>query len=52
MSQITCDTEEDARFYLEAAFEEDLGDGRLIGAALSDIARGRQYESNWRARSG
>ena len=34
-------TEEDARFYLEAAFEEDLGDGRLIGAALSDIARGR-----------
>ena len=34
-------TEKDARFYLEAAFEEDLGDGRLIGAALSDIARGR-----------
>ena len=34
-------TEEDARFYLEAAFEEDLGDGRLICAALSDIARGR-----------
>ena len=34
-------TEEDARFYLEAAFEEDLGDGRLIRAALSDIARGR-----------
>ena len=34
-------TEKDARFYVEAAFEEDLGDGRLIGAALSDIARGR-----------
>ena len=31
-------TEEDARFYLEAAFEEDLGDGRLIRAALSDVA--------------
>ena len=36
-------TEEDARLYLEAAFEEDLGDGRLIRAALSDIARA-QYE--------
>ena len=34
-------TEEDARLYLEAAFEEDLGDGRLIRAALGDIARGR-----------
>ena len=34
-------TEKDARFYVEAAFEEDLGDGRLIGAALSDIIRGR-----------
>ncbi|MCZ0938194.1 MAG: putative addiction module antidote protein [Caldilineaceae bacterium] len=32
---------EDARRYLEAAFEEDLGDGRLIRAALSDIARSR-----------
>ena len=32
-------TAEDARLYLEAAFEEDLGDGRLIRAALSDIAR-------------
>ena len=30
-------TEEDARLYLEAAFEEDLGDGRLIRAALGDI---------------
>jgi probable addiction module antidote protein len=34
-------TEEDARLYLEAAAEEDLGDGRLIRAALSDIARAR-----------
>lgn len=34
-------TEEDARLYLEAAFEEDLGDGRMIRAALSDIARSR-----------
>ena len=30
---------EDTRLYLEAAAEEDLGDGRLIRAALSDIAR-------------
>ena len=34
-------TEEDARLYLEAAFEEDLGDGLLVRAALSDIVRGR-----------
>ena len=32
-------TDEDARLYLEAAAEEDLGDGRLIRAALNDIAR-------------
>ena len=32
-------TAEDARLYLEAAAEEDLGDGSLIRAALSDIAR-------------
>ena len=32
-------TREDARFYLEAAAEEDPGDGSLIRAALSDIAR-------------
>ena len=32
-------TKEDARFYLEAAAEEDPGDGTLIRAALSDIAR-------------
>ena len=30
---------EDARSYLEAAVEEDLGDGRLIQAALNHIAR-------------
>ena len=32
-------TREDARFYLEAAADEDPGDGSLIRAALSDIAR-------------
>ena len=32
-------TEEDIRYYLEAAVDEDLGDGSLIRAALSDIAR-------------
>lgn len=34
-------TEEDARLYIEEAFEKDLGDEFLICAALSDIARGR-----------
>ena len=32
-------TREDACLYLEAAAEEDPGDGSLIRAALSDIAR-------------
>ena len=32
-------TPEDARLYLEACAEEDPGDGSLIRAALSDIAR-------------
>ena len=32
-------TEERARLYLEAAAEEDPGDGSLIRAALNDIAR-------------
>jgi probable addiction module antidote protein len=32
-------TGEDARLYLEAAAEEDPGDGSLIRAALNDIAR-------------
>ena len=35
-------TEEHAGLYLEAAFEEDLGDGRLICAVLSDIVCGRE----------
>ncbi len=34
-------TEEDVRQYLEACVEEDSGDGALIRAALSDIARAR-----------
>ena len=32
-------TKEDVRLYLEACAEEDPGDGSLIRAALSDIAR-------------
>ena len=32
-------TREDACLYLEACAEEDLGDGSLIRAALSDVAR-------------
>lgn len=32
-------TREDVCFYLEAAAEEDPGDGSLIRAALSDVAR-------------
>ncbi len=35
------DTETRARLYLEAAADEDPGDGSLIRAALSDIARAR-----------
>jgi probable addiction module antidote protein len=31
--------EDDARLYLDACFAEDPGDGSLIRAALSDIAR-------------
>ncbi len=34
-------TEEDARLYLEAAFEDDRGDGRLIRVAIGDIVRAR-----------
>ena len=34
-------TEERARLYLEAAADEDPGDGSLIRAALNDIARAR-----------
>ncbi|MDR1228605.1 MAG: putative addiction module antidote protein [Azoarcus sp.] len=34
-------TEEDARLYLEACFEEDPGDGSLIRRALGVVARAR-----------
>lgn len=34
-------TEEDMQLYLDACLEEDAGDGRLINAALGDIARAR-----------
>ncbi len=37
VDQLRCNA--DARYYLEAAAEEDPGDGSLIRAALSDIAR-------------
>ena len=34
-------TKEDACLYLEAAVDEDPGDGSLVRAALNDIARAR-----------
>ncbi|WOE80273.1 putative addiction module antidote protein [Pseudomonas protegens] len=34
-------TQEDMVAYLDACFEEDAGDGKLIRAALNDIARAR-----------
>ena len=34
-------TESDMQLYLDACFEEDEGDGRLINAALGDIAKAR-----------
>ena len=34
-------TEEDIALYLDACLDEDAGDGRLIRAALNDIARAR-----------
>ncbi|BAQ72337.1 addiction module antidote protein [Pseudomonas sp. Os17] len=34
-------TPEDMVAYLDACFEEDIGDGKLIRAALNDIARAR-----------
>jgi len=34
-------TEEDMALYLDACLDEDSGDGRLIRAALNDIARAR-----------
>ena len=38
-------TAERARLYLEAAADEDPGDGSLIRAALNDIARARNMSS-------
>ena len=34
-------SEEDALLYLQACIDEDAGDGKLILAALSDIARAK-----------
>jgi probable addiction module antidote protein len=34
-------TDEDMALYLDACLDEDAGDGRLIRAALNDIARAR-----------
>lgn len=34
-------TEEDMALYLDACLDEDSGDGRLIRAAINDIARAR-----------
>ncbi|MCY4530191.1 MAG: putative addiction module antidote protein [Chloroflexi bacterium] len=36
---------EDARLYLEAAIDEDPGDGSLIRAALGSIARSRNISA-------
>ena len=40
-------TEEDMAHYLEACAEEDGGDGRLIQAALGDIARARSMRRSF-----
>jgi probable addiction module antidote protein len=40
-------TEEDMMRYLEACAEEDSGDGRLIQAALGDIARARSMRRSF-----
>lgn len=34
-------TEEDMALYLDACLEEDTGDGKLVRAALNDVARAR-----------
>ena len=39
------ETSEDARLYLEAAIDEDPGDGSLIRAALGSIARSRNISA-------
>ena len=38
-------TDDDFRLYLEACAEEDTGDGSLIRAALSDIARAGNFSA-------
>ncbi len=38
-------TKEDVRYYLEAAAEEDPGDGSLIRVALNDIARAQNMSN-------
>ena len=37
-------TPEDVHYYLEAAVAEDTGDGRMIRAALGDIAQAREQK--------
>ena len=44
-------TDEDLHYYLEAAFLEDSGDGSLIRAALSDVARAQQRNMTHLAQS-
>ncbi len=39
------ETSEDVRLYLEAAIDEDPGDGSLIRAALGSIARSRNISA-------
>ncbi len=34
-------TEDDMALYLDACLEEDTGDGKLVRAALNDVARAR-----------
>ena len=44
-------TDEDLQYYLEAAVLEDSGDGSLIRAALSDVARAQQRNMTHLARA-
>ena len=44
-------TDEDLQYYLEAAALEDSGDGRLIRAALSDVARAQRRNMTHLARA-
>lgn len=47
-------SEEDMVHYLKACLKEDSGDGRLIRAALDDIARARAHQAElieeWKSR--